>query len=35
MPADATLRIVPAELGADAGLVGAALVAYQALDGSS
>ena len=34
-PADATLRIVAAELGAEAGLVGAALVAFEALDGSS
>ncbi len=34
-PADATLRIVAAELGADAGLVGAALVAFESLDGSS
>ena len=33
-PADATLRVVPAELGADAGLVGAALVAFGALDGA-
>ena len=33
-PADATLRVVPAELGADAGLVGAALVAFEALDGT-
>jgi len=32
MPADETLRIVPAELGADAGLVGAALVAFDVLD---
>ncbi|OFW71534.1 MAG: hypothetical protein A2Y55_07205 [Actinobacteria bacterium RBG_16_68_12] len=32
-PADETLRIVPAELGAEAGLVGAALVAFEALDG--
>ncbi len=32
-PADRALRVVPAELGADAGLVGAALVAYEALDG--
>lgn len=31
-PADATLRVVSAELGADAGLVGAALVAFEALD---
>jgi glucokinase len=33
-PADSTLRVVPAELGAEAGLVGAALVAYEALDGA-
>jgi glucokinase len=33
-PADATLRVVPAELGSDAGLVGAALVAFEALDGA-
>ena len=33
-PADGTLRVVPAELGADAGLVGAALVAFEALDGA-
>lgn len=32
-PADASLRIVPAELGGDAGLVGAGLVGYEALDG--
>lgn len=32
-PADTTLRIVPAELGAEAGLVGAALVGFEALDG--
>jgi glucokinase len=32
-PADRTLRVVPAELGSDAGLVGAALVAFEALDG--
>jgi glucokinase len=32
-PADRTLRIVPAELGADAGLVGAGLVGFEALDG--
>ena len=32
-PADETLRIVPAELGDDAGLVGAGLVAFEALDG--
>jgi glucokinase len=32
-PANETLRIVPAELGADAGLVGAGLVGFEALDG--
>jgi glucokinase len=32
-PADERLRVVGAELGADAGLVGAALVAFEALDG--
>jgi glucokinase len=32
-PADETLRIVPAELGADAGLAGAGLVGFEALDG--
>jgi glucokinase len=32
IPADETLRVVPAELGADAGLVGAGLVAFGALD---
>ena len=32
-PANETLRIVPAELGSDAGLVGAGLVAFEALDG--
>lgn len=31
-PADRTLRIVPAELGSDAGLIGAALVAFEALE---
>jgi glucokinase len=31
-PADGTLRIVAAELGGEAGLVGAALVAFEALD---
>lgn len=31
-PADTTLRVVSAELGADAGLVGAGLVAFEALD---
>jgi glucokinase len=33
-PADEMLRVVPAELGADAGLVGAGLVAFEALDGA-
>ncbi len=32
-PADETLQVVPAELGAEAGLVGAALVGFEALDG--
>lgn len=32
-PADETLRIVEAELGEEAGLIGAALVAFEALDG--
>jgi glucokinase len=32
-PQDETLRVVPAELGADAGLVGAGLLAFDALDG--
>ncbi len=32
-PADTELRIVPAELGDEAGLVGAALVGFEALDG--
>ena len=32
-PADETLRIVRAELGPEAGLVGAGLVAFEALDG--
>jgi glucokinase len=32
-PADERLRIVPADLGEDAGLVGAALVGFEALDG--
>jgi glucokinase len=32
-PANETLRISPAELGADAGLVGAGLVGFEALDG--
>jgi glucokinase len=31
-PADATLRVVSAELGADAGLIGAGLVGFAALD---
>lgn len=34
-PADRTLRVVPAALGADAGLVGAALIGFDALDGAS
>jgi glucokinase len=33
-PADRTLRVVPAELGEEAGLVGAALVGFEALDGA-
>jgi len=33
-PADGTLRVVPAALGSEAGLVGAALVAFEALDGA-
>jgi glucokinase len=32
-PADERIRIVPAELGGEAGLVGAALVGFDALDG--
>ena len=32
-PADGTLLVVPAELGPEAGLVGAGLVAFEALDG--
>ena len=32
-PADSTLRIVEAELGDEAGLIGAGLVAFEALDG--
>jgi glucokinase len=32
-PADATVRIVPAELGDHAGVIGAALVAFEVLDG--
>ncbi len=32
-PADETLRIVEAELGEEAGLIGAALVGFEALDG--
>jgi glucokinase len=32
-PADGTLRVVSAELGTDAGLIGAALVGFEALDG--
>jgi glucokinase len=33
-PADETLRIVPAALGGDAGLVGAGLIGFEALDGT-
>jgi glucokinase len=33
-PADRMLRVVPAQLGSEAGLVGAALVAFEALDGT-
>jgi len=33
-PADTSLRVVPAQLGEDAGLVGASLVGFQALDGA-
>jgi glucokinase len=33
-PADETLRVVPAKLGVGAGLVGATLVGFQALDGA-
>ncbi len=32
-PLDGTLRVVSAELGFDAGLIGAALVGFEALDG--
>ena len=32
-PARVSLQIVPAELGSEAGLVGSALVAFDALDG--
>jgi hypothetical protein len=32
-PADEGLRVVVAELGDDAGLVGAGLVGFEALDG--
>jgi glucokinase len=34
LPANRTLRVVPAELGPEAGLVGAGLVAFEALDGA-
>jgi glucokinase len=34
VPANRTLRIVAAELGSEAGLVGAGLVAFEALDGT-
>ena len=33
-PADETLRVLPAELGGEAGLIGAALVGFEALDGA-
>jgi glucokinase len=33
-PADSRLRVVPADLGDDAGLIGAALVGFEALDGA-
>jgi len=33
-PADESLKVVPAELGAEAGLVGAALIGFEALDGA-
>ncbi len=33
-PADATIRVLPAELGGDAGLVGAGLIGFEALDGA-
>ena len=32
-PADGRIRLVEAELGEDAGLIGAGLVAFEALDG--
>jgi glucokinase len=32
-PANETLRIIPAQLGSDAGSVGAGLVGFEALDG--
>ncbi|HYA08113.1 MAG TPA: ROK family protein, partial [Gaiellaceae bacterium] len=35
LPARDDVRIVPAELGTAAGLIGAAFVAYEALDASS
>jgi glucokinase len=34
LPANSTLRVVPAQLGPEAGLVGAGLVAFEALDGA-
>jgi glucokinase len=34
LPANSTLRVVPAELGPEAGLVGAGLVAFEALEGA-
>ena len=33
-PADARLRVLPAKLGGDAGLVGAGLIGFEALDGA-
>jgi hypothetical protein len=32
-PANETLRIIPTQLGSDAGLLGAGLVGFEALDG--
>ena len=34
-PARDSVRVVPAKLGAEAGVVGAALVAFEALDASA
>jgi hypothetical protein len=33
LPANETLRIIPAQLGSDAGLLGAGPVGFEALDG--